>query len=104
MASLSARASPSLATSALLPFFAQTLPMSDPLGDLGLESPCAWLVEGLGAHFLRPVIVPGKGILLLVIVAIAFAIADVLHEARGRVEDRLGRHQRAGLLRCLPCS
>jgi len=45
------------------------------------------------------VILPGKGVFLIVIVGIAAAIALVLHQARRRIEDVLGRQQRAMLFR-----
>src|SRR5689334_2352067 len=102
MASLSAMVPLSSATSALLPLPAQALPIGEPFGNLGLEAARARFVEGLRAHFLRPVIVAGKGVFFLMVVAIAFAVADVLHEAGRRIEDRLRRHQRASFLRGLP--
>ena len=72
--------------SALAP---QPRPPVQALPDLALEAPIHRLVEVLPPELLRPVILPREGVRLVVVVAVALAVADLLHELRRRVQDRL---------------
>src|SRR3954468_15790708 len=78
------------------------VPPGDALGDLLLEAAVDRLVIGLRLHLLGPVSVARKAALGIVVVAVALAVADVLHQPGRGVEDVLGRHQRARLLRRAP--
>src|SRR5690606_24442507 len=79
-------------------FTSQFFPISDSLGDLAFEASIGRRVEGPRLHLLGPVIVAGKALGHVMVVSIALAVADLLHQPRRRVEDGLGRHQRSGLL------
>src|SRR5579883_2222327 len=73
-------------------------PVIQPLPDLALEAALGRIVEGLAAQALGEIVLAGKRIRRIVVVFIAGAVAFVLHQARGRVEDVLGRQQRARFL------
>src|SRR3546814_3654296 len=61
-----------------------------------------WGVEGLRLQFLGPVIVAGKTLRSVVIILVPPAVADLFHEFGRRVQNVLGRHQRARVLRRAP--
>src|SRR5687768_5645153 len=88
--------------SAFLAFAAQRVPIGEPLCDLCLEAARTRLVEGLRVHFLRPIVVARKGIGLVMVILVALAVADVLHQTGGGVEDGARRHQRASIVRGPP--
>src|SRR3712207_2176387 len=76
----------------------QLLPPVQPLADLPLEAAIHRPVEALPPELLWPVILPREGVRLVVVVGVALAVADLLHELGRRVEDGLGRHEGAVLL------
>src|SRR5215471_7036903 len=79
------------------PLFTQPRPVFEPLFDLALEAAFRRVVELTPAERLREVTLPGEGIRRVVIVFVARAVAFITHEARWRIEDVLGRQQRAAL-------
>src|SRR6185369_17753019 len=83
---------------ALLQLLATLFPIVQPLANASLETAVAGLVEGLAFHSFRPVILSRKGLVGIVVVGIAFAVADGLHQPGRRIEDMHRRHQRAGFL------
>src|SRR3546814_3579523 len=62
-----------------------------------------WTIEGFGCHLLRPIIVAGKTPLDIMVVGIALAITDVLHQLGRRVQNVLRRHQRSRVAAGFPC-
>src|SRR3546814_10220554 len=62
-----------------------------------------WTIEGFGCHLLRPIIVAGKTLLDIMVVGIALAITDVLHQLGRRVQNVLRRHQRSRVAGGFPC-
>src|SRR5262249_3819621 len=83
---------------ALLQLLAPLIPIVQPLANLGLEAAVGGLVKSLRAHAFGPVILPGEGVIGVMVIGVALAVADVLHEACRRVEDVHRRDQRTGLL------
>src|SRR5690606_6113859 len=85
--------------SAIVPFLPELVPVGDTLADLALEAALDGLVEDLWLHLLGPVVVAREAVLGIVVVSVALAVADLLHQLGRRVEDVLRRHQAAGLAR-----
>src|SRR5690606_37381180 len=80
----------------------QPVPVSDAFLHLALEAALDRLVEGPRLHLVGPVVVAREAFLGIVIVGVAFAVADVLHQLGRRVEDVGRRHQAARLARAAP--
>src|SRR5476649_2856263 len=80
------------------PLLAKLGPIIQPLLDLALEAPFRRIVELLTRQIFREIILTGEGLVLVVVIGVTAAIAFVLHQRRRRVENVLGRQQRAGLL------
>ena len=74
---------------------------SEPLLDAALRPVALGGVEPLAGHALGEVGLAREAVLGVGVVGVALAVADVLHQAGGRVEDVLGRHQRAAAFCCL---
>src|SRR5262245_14453338 len=92
-------APPSAQTSPSSPFFLpQFRPILQALSNLALEAALGRIVEPLAAERLREVVLSGEGVARIVVVVVACAVALRLHQPGGRVEDVLGRQQRAALL------
>src|SRR4051795_7269904 len=83
---------------ALLQLLAPRIPIFNPLAHFRFEAAVGGIVEGLGVHAFGPVILARKSFVGIVVVGIALAVADILHQPRRGVEDVHRRHQRAGLL------
>ena len=80
------------------PLLPQLRPVVQPFPDLALEAAVGRIVEGLPAELLREVVLAGKGLGRIVIVVVTRAVALGLHQLGRRIEDVLGRQQRARLL------
>src|SRR5258708_1904794 len=81
------------AASALL--LAQLLPVFQPLQDLALEAAFDRLVEFLACHAVGEIVLSREAVLGIVVVFVALAVADLLHELGRRIEDMHRRRQRA---------
>src|SRR5689334_3772396 len=81
---------------------AQLRPVFEPLPDLALEATLGRIVELVTAERLGEVVLAREGLLGVVVVGVAAAVALGLHQLGRRVEDVLGRQQRAALLGDLP--
>jgi hypothetical protein len=77
----------------------QFRPVVEALADVALEAAFRRIVKGLPAHLFGKIVLARKGVRLVVVVAIARAVAFILHQLGRRVEDVLRRQQRAMLLR-----
>src|SRR6185436_3057797 len=88
--------------SGLTPLAPFPVPPLEPLQHLALEPALDRAVVLLRRHPLGPVIRPGKPVFRLVVIGIALAIADVLHQLRRGVEDAGGGREGAGLPRRFP--
>src|SRR5207237_5526149 len=84
--------------SSCTPLLAQLRPIFQALSDLTLEAALGRIVEGLAPELLGEIILAGEGVGRIMVVAISCPIAFRLHQLRRRVEDVLGRQQRARLL------
>src|SRR5207245_8687333 len=82
----------------LLPAPSQLRPIFQTLPDLAFEAAFGRVVEALAAERLGEIVLPGKCVGRFVIVFVARAVTLALHQLRRRVEDVLGRQQRARLL------
>src|SRR6185369_17152839 len=80
---------------------AEAIPVFDALQDIAFEAPLDRVVEALAGHAVREIILAGEAFGGVVVVVISFAIAEVLHQPRRRIEDMLGRHERPGPARGL---
>src|SRR5262245_16993835 len=76
-----------------LPFATQLRPIGQTLCNFALEAAFGRVVIGLAIHALRKVILAGKAVWLVMVIAIAGAIFLLLHKARGSIEDDLRRRQ-----------
>jgi len=81
------------------PFAAQFREARQALGNRGLSPAIGRAIENAPSHFLGEVILAGKAALSLMVIGIAGAIANFLHQLRGRIQYVLGRHQAAGFPR-----
>ncbi len=75
----------------------QSRPVLEPAGELALEALVARAVELGALHAVREVVLAGEAVLRVVVVVVAGAVAERLHQLGGRVQDVRGRHQAAGL-------
>src|SRR5438105_4115186 len=75
---------------------AQLGPVVEPLPDLALEAAIDRGIEGLARHAVGEIVLSREAFLAGVVVLVTLAVAEILHQPRRRVEDVLGRHQRAG--------
>src|SRR4029450_3349568 len=66
---------------------AQAIPVFYALQDLAFEAPLDRLIEALAGHSVREIILPREALGGAVIVVISFAISEVLHQPRRRIED-----------------
>jgi len=73
-------------------------PNIQPLLDLALEAALGRVVEFLPAERLREIVLARKRIGRVVVICVARAVAFLLHQPGRRIEDMLGRQQRARLL------
>ena len=64
------------------PLLPELRPVLEPLPDLALEAALRRVVEGLPAERLGEVVLAGEGVGLVVVVAVAGAVALLLHERR----------------------
>ena len=76
----------------------QLRPILQALADFALEAALGRIVELLPAEFFREIVLAGERLLGVVVVFVARAVAFGLHQLGRRIEDVLGRQQRAGLL------
>src|ERR1700730_3689703 len=81
------------------PLFAQLGPVFEPLLYLALETALRRIVELAAAERFGEIILAGKRLRRVVIVFVTGAIAFASHQPGRRIEDVLGRQQRAGLFR-----
>src|SRR3546814_405717 len=73
-----------------MPPFTKLVPPGDALRYPLFKATPRWTIEGFGCHLLRPIIVAGKTLLDIMVVGIALAITDVLHQlGRDRKSTRL---------------
>src|SRR3546814_9705151 len=86
-----------------IPLFTKLVPPGDALRYPLFKATPRWTVEGFGCHLLRPIIVAGKTLLDIMVVGIALAITDVLHQLGRRVQNVLRRHQRSRVAGRFPC-
>src|SRR3569623_177578 len=84
------------------PALLQFGPPRHALGDALLLAAIGRGVEGLRAHLLGPVIRPRIAFRRIMVIGIALAVPDILHQPGRGVEDVLRRHQRSGFLRAAP--
>src|SRR4029450_10586968 len=80
-----------------IPVLPQLRPILQPLPDLALEAALGRVVELPAPHGLWEVVLAGKRFGGVVIVVVARAVAFRFHQFGRRVEDVLGRQQRAAL-------
>ena len=80
---------------------AELRPVRQALGDIALEAAVHGPVKAAPFHPLGEAVLARERVLRFVVVLITLAIAEIAHQARRRVEDVLGRHQRSGLARGL---
>src|SRR5262249_58381730 len=78
-----------------IPFLPQLRPIFQPFPDLAFETALGRVVELLAAERLREVVLAGEGVGRIVVVVVPGAVALRFHQPRRRVEDVLGRQQRA---------
>src|SRR5690349_9316606 len=64
-------------------------PAIQPLADLGFRPLALGVVEGLPVHLVGEVVLAREPLRLVVVVGVALAVAQVLHQPGGRVEDVL---------------
>ena len=83
----------------LFTFAPELVPIFQALRHVAFETAFDRFVIALGLHFIGPVIVTGKSILGIVIVAVARSVADILHQLCRRIENILRRHQAARFFR-----
>src|SRR5689334_6397432 len=81
------------------PLFAQLGPIFEAFFDLALEAALWGIVEVPATERFGEIILTGERIRRVMIVGVTGAVAFLLHQPRRRVEDVLGRQQRAGLFR-----
>src|SRR3546814_17725206 len=91
-----------MTASLLLTFTPQPLPISHSFRDAFLEAAFARSIIGLRLHFIRPVVRPRERILRVVVIGVAFAVADFLHKLRRRVQAAAWRPKRSRLFRAPP--
>ena len=73
--------------------------MRQPLAQLALEAAVARLVERRARHAVREIVRGRERVFLVMVVGVAGAVAELLHQLGRRVEDMRGRHQAAGVPR-----
>src|ERR1044072_4300584 len=81
------------------PLLPQLVPVLESLPDLALETALDRVIEFLAAERFREVVLAGERFRGVVIVCVARSVPLFFHQSRRRVEDVLGRKQRAALLR-----
>src|SRR5262249_13317176 len=74
---------------------AQLRPVLQAFPDLALEAALRRVIESLPSEGVGEIVLAGKRSRRVVVVCVALAVAFALHELRRRVEDVLGRQQRA---------
>src|SRR5215469_14982992 len=72
---------------------AELFPIIEPLLDLALEAALERLVKALPRQADGEIVESREAVLRVGIVDIAFAVAEIAHQLRRRVERVLGRHQ-----------
>src|SRR6476659_2011374 len=91
-----------LVVAALLQLLAPLVPIFQALPHARLEAAVGGLIDVLRLHLVGPIILAGEALVGVMIVGVALAVADVLHELCRCVEDMHWRQQRARLLRRRP--
>src|SRR5690606_8459301 len=92
------------ASSTTLPLTAQLCPIIEPLAYLPFKPAVRWIVISLPSHLFREIVLPGKGVRLVVVIAVARAVAFFLHQLGRGVEYVLRRKEGAVLPCRPPCS
>src|ERR1700733_11932668 len=80
------------------PFAPQFCPVFETLADFALKAALGRIVELPAAERLGEIVLAGERLLAVVVVFVAGAIAFGLHQLGRRIEDVLGRQQRARFL------
>src|SRR3990170_4839912 len=75
--------------------FPELLPVLQPLQDLAFEAALDRLIELLPRHAVGKVVLAREAVGRVVVVLVALAVADLLHEPGRRVQDVHRRRQRA---------